>query len=138
MPVVFYRKLDESNIYEQCRMVVELSDSKREAYANDYNLMEEPELSANDFKPDWQIHYYDKVTKRFVTNEQINLNTDIVRYIRLDYRRNDTAILMFVDENETRQVIIDLKPDMFDVYSIEESVTDAAGNTTYQAYKAEW
>lgn len=134
----FYRKLDESNIYEQCRMVVELSDGKRKAYANDYNLMEEPELSDNDFKPDWQIHYYDKVTKRFVTNKQINLDADVVRYIRLDYRRNDTAILMFVDKNETRQVIVDLKPDIFDVYSVEESITDANGNTTYQAYKAEW
>ena len=100
--------------------------------------MEEPELSDNDFKPDWQIHYYDKVTKRFVTNEQINLDADVVRYIRLDYRRNDTAILMFVDKNETRQVIVDLKPDIFGVYSVEESITDANGNTTYQAYKAEW
>lgn len=134
----FYTKLDEANVYEQCRMVVQLSDSKREKYANDYNKIEEPDMSANTIEPDYEIHYYDKVTKRFATNEQMNMDAKIVRYIRLDYRRNNTAILMFVDENEVKQVTVNLKPDIFDVYSVEESITDKEGNTTYQSYKVEW
>lgn len=134
----FYTKLDEANVYEQCRMVVQLSDNKREKYANDYNKIEEPDMSANTIEPDYEIHYYDKVTKRFLTNEQMNMDAQIVRYIRLDYRRNNTAILMFVDENEVKQVTVNLKPDIFDVYSVQESITDKEGNTTYQNYKVEW
>lgn len=134
----FYTKLDEANVYKQCQMVVQLSESKREKYANDYNKIEEPDMSANTIEPDYEIHYYDKVTKRFVTNEQMNMDAKIVRYIRLDYRRNNTAILMFVDENEVKQVTVNLKPDIFNVYSVEESITDKEGNTTYQSYKVEW
>ena len=100
--------------------------------------IEEPDMSANTIEPDYEIHYYDKVTKRFVTNEQMNMDAKIVRYIRLDYRRNNTAILMFVDENEVKQVTVNLKPDIFNVYSVEESITDKEGNTTYQSYKVEW
>lgn len=134
----FYTKLDEADVYEQCRMVVQLSDSKREEYANDYNTIEEPDMSANTIEPNYEIHYYDKVTKRFVTNEQMDMDAKIVRYIRLDYRRNNTAILMFVDENTVKQVTVDLKPDIFDVYSVEESITDKEGNVTYHSYKVEW
>ena len=134
----FYTKVDEANVYKQCQMVVQLSESKREKYANDYNKIEEPDMSANTIEPDYEIHYYDKVTKRFVTNEQMNMDAKIVRYIRLDYRRNNTAILMFVDENEVKQVTVNLKPDIFNVYSVEESITDKEGNTTYQSYKVEW
>ena len=134
----FYTKLDEADVNEQCRMIVQLSEDKRSKYANDYNKIEEPDMSANTIEPDYEIHYYDKVTKRFVTNEKMNMNAKIVRYIRLDYRRNDTAILMFVDENEVKQVTVNLKPDIFEVYSVEESITDKEGNTTYHSYKVEW
>lgn len=133
----FYLKLENASVYEQCRMIVQLSEDKRESYANDYNKMEEPDVSGNS-EPTYQIHYYDKVTKRFVTNDKMDLNAKIVRYIRLDYRRNNTAILMFYDANEKKQVTVNLQPDIFNVYTVTETVIDREGKTTTNTYDVKW
>lgn len=130
----FFVKIEEADITEQCRMIVELSDKKRSLYANDYNKMEEPDISGNS-DTEYVIHYYDKITKRFVTYDQIDMDAGLVRYSKLDYRRNNTAILTFYDENGARQLTVNLKPDLFGIYTVEEVVIPKNGESTRSIQK---
>lgn len=134
----FYLTLDSADVAHQCKMIVELSEGKRASYANDYNRMDEPGISDNTDGLTFETHYYDKITKRFVTNKNFNLDGDMLDYIRLDYRRNNTAILTFSDGKTSKQINVDLKPDMFGVYTVIETVHDGNGNVTNKKYQVEW
>jgi hypothetical protein len=121
----FYVRLESADLYEQCEMVAGLSEKKREKYANDYTQMEEEGTHT--------IHYYDKITKRFVTREQMDMNASLVRYISLDYRLNGKAILTFVEDGVKRELTITLKPDADGSYHVSESVTgDGENNGVYE------
>jgi tRNA A-37 threonylcarbamoyl transferase component Bud32 len=111
----FYLKLESADLYEQCEMVAGLSESKREKWANDYTQMDED--------GEYTIHYYDKITKRFVTRSQLDLKAALVRYISLDYRMNQTAILTFVEDGEIRELTITLTPDAEGNYTVSERIS---------------
>lgn len=111
----FYVELEAADLYEQCRMVAGLSERQREAYANDYTQMDE--------EGEHVIHYYDKVTKRFVTRKQMNLDARLVRYISLDYRTNGKAILTFVEDGSIRELTITLSPDKDGSYHVTERIS---------------
>lgn len=111
----FYRELEKADLYEQCEMVAGLSERKREAFANDYTKMEE--------EGEHVIHYYDKVTKRFVTYSQLDMNAKLVRYISLDYRLNGKAILTFAEDGSYRELTITLTPDQDGNYHVTERIS---------------
>ncbi len=111
----FYRELEKADLYEQCEMVSGLSQRKRDAFANDYTSMEED--------GEHVIHYYDKVTKRFVTYEQLDKKAQLVRYISLDYRLNGKAILTFVEDGGYRELTINLTPDQDGNYHVTERIS---------------
>lgn len=113
----FYTGLKTAQLYEQCEMVAGLSESQREKYANDYTQMEED--------GEHVIYYYDEVTKRFVTREQMDMEADLLRYICLDYRANQTAILTFVEDGASRELTIKLEPDGEGNYSVTERISGA-------------
>lgn len=120
----FYTELKKADLFEQCEMVAGLSESRRQRYANDYTQMEET--------GEHVIYYYDEVTKRFVTREQMDMDAELVRYICLDYRANGKAILTFVEDGVSRELTIILEPDQEGNYSVTERVSGAeTGNGVY-------
>lgn len=127
----FYEELEQADVYEQCRMIAGLSKKKRDAIANDYVQMEEEGRH--------RILYYDKITRKLVSREKMDMNADLVRYITLDYRINDKAILTFVEDGEKRELTINLKPNESGEYSVTEKITgtEEPGSLSYLAGPAE-
>ena len=111
----FYEKLIASRDYEMCRLVADLSEGKRARYANDYNRMKED--------GDHSIYYYDILSDRFVTYDHLDLSADYVRYAKLDYRLNNTAILDVVIDGNSAHYVIDLKPYKDGSFKITKSFT---------------
>ena len=120
----FYTKLEKAELSEVCDMVVGLSPSQRKNLANDYTQIEKEE--------EYTIHYYDKVTKRFVSYEELDKGAELVRYITLDYRLNNMAIVTFVEDGVVRELIIVLQKDSNGAYHVTESISGAEkGNGVY-------
>lgn len=115
----FYTKLESSDLYEQCEMVAGLSDYQRGTIANDYTKMEE--------EGEHTIHYYDKVTKRFISRKQVNMDAALVRYISLDYRINGRAVLTFMEDGSCRELTIILTPDQNGAYHVTERISGSEG-----------
>lgn len=121
----FYTELENADLYEQCEMVSGLSEKQRGKIANDYTQMEED--------GDHAIYYYDKVTKRFIVSRQVDMNADLVRYICLDYRINDKAVLTFAEDGVKRELTINLQPDQDGCYHVTERVSGAqTGNGVFE------
>lgn len=121
----FYIKLENSDLYEQCEMVAGLSDYQRDTYANDYTKMDE--------EGEYTIHYYDKVTKRFASRRQVDMDAALVRYISLDYRINGRAVLTFVEDGSYRELTIILAPDRNGDYHVTERINGSeSGNGIYE------
>lgn len=115
----FYTKLEGSGLYEQCEMVAGLSDYQRGAIAHDYTRMEE--------EGEHTIHYYDKITKRFVSRRQVDMDAALVRYISLDYRINGKAVLTFMEDGSCRELTILLTPDQNGDYHVTERISGSEG-----------
>lgn len=89
----FYTDLMNADLYEQCDMIAGLSDAKREAYANDYTRMAE--------EGEHTIHYYDMITSRMVSRDELKLDAKLVRYMVLDYRQNGKMNLTVAEDGIT-------------------------------------
>ncbi len=110
----FYTELENSDLYKQCEMVAGLSDYQRRTIANDYTKMDE--------EGEHIIQYYDKITKRFISRKQVNLDAALVRYISLDYRINGRAVLTFMEDGSCRELTIILTPDKNGYYHVTERI----------------
>lgn len=121
----FYTKLEKAELYDMCEMVMNLSDTERKNLANDYTQMDE--------EGEHTIHYYDKVTKRFVEYKDLDQSAQLVRYATLDYRLNNTAIATFVEDGEIREVTIILQKDANGAYHVTERISGAKdGNGIFE------
>lgn len=109
----FYEKLEAGTAYEKCLMIDQLPVSKRRTIANDYTAMKEDE--------EHEIHYYDKVTKRLVNRKELALSAELVRFISLDYRKGNRAILTFYEDGVSHRMEIDLKEEESGSYSYKET-----------------
>lgn len=116
----FYTKLEKAELYDMCEMVVNLSESERRNLANDYTQIEAD--------GEFTIHYYDKVTKRFVAYEDVDKDAPLVRYTTLDYRLNNTAIVTFVEDGTIRELVITLQKDTNGAYHVTERITGTKKN----------
>lgn len=124
----FYEKLEAAEVYEQCRMIAGLSEKKRNDIANDYVQMEEEGRHT--------ILYYDKITGKLVSREKMNMDADLVRYITLDYRINDRAVLTVVEDGSRRELTVVLRPNDAGEYSVTEKVSGTGEGDGSRSYLA--
>lgn len=128
----FYEELESADVYDQCRMIAGLSEKKRNNIANDYEQMEEEGTHT--------ILYYDKIRRKLVSREKMNMDAELVRYMTLDYRINGRAVFTIVEDGSRRELTIILKPNDAGEYSVTEKITgtgDRDGSRSYLAGPAE-
>lgn len=125
----FYEELESVEVYEQCQMIAGLSERKRNSIANDYVQMEEEGRHT--------ILYFDKVTRKLVSREKMNMDADLVRYMTLDYRMNGRAVLTVVEDGTLRELSIVLKPNDAGAYSVTERVSGTGTDDGSRSYLAD-
>lgn len=122
----FYEKLEGEEVYEQCRMIAGLSEKKRNNIANDYVQMEEEGRHT--------ILYFDKITRKLVNREKMNMNADLVRYMTLDYRINGRAVFTVVEDGSIRELTIILKPNDAGEFFVTERIAGSGAGDGSRSY----
>lgn len=122
----FYEKLEGAEVYEQCRMIAGLSEKKRNNIANDYVQMEEEGRHT--------ILYFDKITRKLVNREKMNMNADLVRYMTLDYRINGRAVFTVVEDGSIRELTIILKPNDAGEFFVTERIAGSGAGDGSRSY----
>jgi len=120
----FYREIESGELEEIVEAVVSVPKDKRKDYANDYSVMAE--------SADTDVYYYDVITKRYTVIDEVPDGDIRVRYIRVDYRLNNTAIVTIKNDSEVRILTIELKKDYKGEYKVEETFAGSKkGSNTY-------
>lgn len=85
----FYEELQASSDFEKCMLLRSVSEKKRNALGNDYNVLEE--------NGDNTIKYYDNNKKAIITKEEMDTTQKYYRYISVDFRPEKRAVVTYYE-----------------------------------------